>query len=68
MLAVSFGAVRFLVKHSEWSFQSVCEIARLRQRASYDLLAMLQQRIEIVDERLHFVRVGSSDSASGAIA
>ena len=56
------------MKHREWSFQSMGEVASFRESAPDNLFAVLQQRIEIVHQRLHFVRVGSFDSASGAIA
>jgi len=40
-------------------FQSVREIARLRDRAAYSAFVVIEERVEIRDERLHLCRVPS---------
>jgi len=47
-------AARFVSEDREWRFQAVRQIASLGNGASDRGLAMLEQGVEIVDERLHF--------------
>jgi hypothetical protein len=47
----------------ERSLQSVGEISGTRHRALDRLLAVIEQQVEVVDERLHFGGVGPVDEA-----
>ncbi len=57
------GDLRFVRKHRERRLQRVREIAGLGDRAPDGLIAMLEQRVEIVDERLHLARIAPLDAA-----
>ena len=50
-------AVRFVREHGQRRLQSVGQIAGLRDRATDRDLAVLEQRVQVVDERLDFGRV-----------
>ena len=58
-LAGGRGALGLLRQHRERRLQAVREIAGLADRAADRCVAMLEQRVEIVDERLHFARIAS---------
>ncbi len=58
---------RLLRQHRQRRLQSMRQIARLRQRPPRNPLAMLQQRIEIVHQRLHFRRILPFDPLARAI-
>ncbi len=55
-------AFRLVREDGERRLQTVREIARLGDRALDRFLSMLEQRVEIVDERLHLGRVRAFDS------
>jgi hypothetical protein len=55
-------------EHRERRFQRVRQIARLRDRPTDRLIALLEQRVQIVDERLHIARVLALDPPGHALA
>jgi len=61
-----FGALRFLRQHGERRFQAMREIAGRGQRTLHNPLAVLKQRVEIVDQRLQFDRIISAHPAVAA--
>ena len=61
------GALGLLRQHRERRLQPVREVARLRQRAGHRPLAMLEQGVEIVDERLHLGRIDAVDPPLAAV-
>ncbi len=50
-------AFRFLHQHGQRRLESVREVAGLRERPAHRRIAVIEERVEIVDERLHFGRV-----------
>ena len=56
------GDVRFVREHRERRLQRVRQVAGLRDRAPHGLIAMLEQRVEIVDERLHLAGIPPLDA------
>jgi hypothetical protein len=62
------GPLRFLCEHRERRLQAVRQVARLRDRAADGAFLVLEQRVQIVDERLHFARVVVAQLPGGARA
>ena len=62
------GDLRLVREHGERRLQRVRQIAGLRDRAPHGLIAMLEQRVEIVDERLHFAGIAPFDAAIPSLA
>ena len=62
------GAFGLLRQHRQRGFETVCEIARLRERSAYRLVAVIEERVEIIHQRLHFGRIPSIDPAAAAVA
>ena len=60
------GALGVLRQDGERRLQAVCEIAGLGDRAVGHLLALAQQRIEVVHQRLHLGRIASLDLCTRA--
>ena len=53
------SALGFVRQDGERSLQAVCEVSGSRYRALDRLLAVVEQQVEVVDERLHFGGVGA---------
>ena len=49
--------VAFMRDHRERRLESVREIGRFRERAPHRFLAVVEQRVQLVHERLHFARI-----------
>src|SRR6185369_8515677 len=62
------GAIGLLRDDGERRLEAVCEVAGLRDRARDGALAMVEQRVEIVDQRLHLLGVFADDAAFAADA
>jgi hypothetical protein len=56
-------ALGFVRQNGERRFQPVRQVSGFRNRATHGVLPLIEQRVEIVDERLHFARVGTFDAA-----
>ena len=54
--------LRLVRNDGERRLQAVRQVARLRDRTADGLLSLVEQRVEIVDERLHFCRVLAVDA------
>jgi hypothetical protein len=57
------GALGLLRQHGERRLQPVREITRFPEGAAHRAVAMFEQRVEIVDERLHLRRIPSLERA-----
>ena len=68
VMPLGVGTIGFLRQHRERRLETVSEVAGLGQRAPDGLLAVLEQRVEIVDERLHFGRIIAVDAAIATVA
>jgi hypothetical protein len=68
VVTVRLGAFGLLREHGKRRFQAVREVARLGDRARHDALAVGEQRIQIVDERLHLRRIRPAQLAVHAFA
>ena len=66
-LAGSPRALRLVRKDGERRLQPVRQVAGLRDRAPHRLLPLVEQRVEIVDERLHLRRVVAVDAPVAAL-
>ena len=55
------GVRRFLAQHRERRLQAVREVAGLRHRARQRAFAVIEQRVELVDQRLHLGGIGAFD-------
>ena len=64
----SGGAIGLLRQHRQRRLQAMREIAGRRARAPDHLLALVQQLIQIGDERLHFYRVAAFEAAFAPVA
>jgi hypothetical protein len=62
------GPLGFLCEHCQRGLQSVREIARFRDGPAHGSFAMVEQRVEVCDERLHFSGVSSVDATFVAAA
>ena len=51
-----------LREHRQRRLQAVREVAGLGDRTADDLLAVVEQAVEVVDERLHFTGIGAFDA------
>ena len=60
--------LRLLQQERERRLQSVREIARLRHRARDLLLPIREQRVQLIDERLHLGRIVAGDAPFAAVA
>src|SRR6185503_11499647 len=67
VVTVCRGALGFLREDGEGRLQSVREIAGLGERLAHALLAVREERVEIVGQRLHFDWVRPSDAALTAV-
>ena len=63
LLSRGSGPVGFMSQHGKWRLEAVREVARTRDGSADCLFAVLEQHVEIVDERLHFSGVDAVDSA-----
>ena len=54
-------------KDGERRLQAVRQVARLCDRTADGLLPLVEQRVEIVDERLHFGRIFALDAPIAAL-
>ena len=59
---------RLVCENGERRLQSVRQIPGLGDRTRHHLLAMLEERIQVRDERLDFCRIGSAHGAIAAVA
>ena len=66
-LAGSPRPLRFVRNDGKRRLQAVRQVARLCHRAADGLLPLVEQRVEIVDERLHFCRVIALDAPLAAL-
>ena len=64
----AIGDLRLVRQHGERRLQRVREIAGLGDRAADGLIAVLEQRVEIVDQRLHFGGIAAVEAALAALA
>ena len=62
------GALRFLRQHRERCLETVREIAGLRDRAPHGVIAVLEKRVQIGDERLDFGRIAPGDLMLPSVA
>jgi hypothetical protein len=60
-MTLALGAIGFLREHREGRLQSMCEVSSFRERFAHTTVLVREQHIEIVDERLHFVRIPAFD-------
>ena len=60
-------AFRFICENRKRRFQTVGEIAGFGNRSLHGVLALIEQGVQIVDERLYFPRISADDApvASG---
>ena len=68
VLASRFGAFDFLRQDGKRRLQPVREIACLRRCPRDPAFAIVEQPIQIVDERCHFVRILAFDPAASPVA
>ena len=66
-LSCRLGALRFVREDRERGLQPVREVPRLRDRAPHGAIAVLEQRVQIVDQRLHLRRIRSVEAALGSV-
>jgi hypothetical protein len=62
------GLLCLLREHRKRRFQSVREISRGGERSGDRLLTIFEQRIEIIHERLHFIRIIAFDCPAASLA
>ena len=68
MLPGRVGALRFVRQDRERRLEAVREVAGLGDRAPHRPFAMVEQRVEVVDERLDFARIAPLDSPIAPVA
>ncbi len=67
-LPFGFYTICLLRKHSQRRLQAVGQVSGFGQRPLHRFLAMFEQRIQIVHQRLHFCGIASVDPAFLTIA
>ena len=58
----------FVREHGERGLEAVREVARLRNRPRHGSFAVLEQEIQIVDQRLNLARVNAVEAAAASLA
>ena len=66
-LASCLRALSLVRENRQRRLQPVREVAGFRDRATNGLFTAVEQRVEVVHERLHFRRVGSIDATVAAL-
>jgi hypothetical protein len=60
-LSRALGGIRFLRQHREWRLEPVREVAGLGERTAHARFAVLEQRVQILDQRLNFRGIVAGD-------
>ena len=68
MLAGGIGAIGFVHQHRQRRFEAVREIAGFAERAADRVVAMIEQRVQIIHQRLNFGWIAAFEPPLAAVA